>query len=123
LLDAIHPIIVEVPESGGGVSTESILVFAAGVFAAAAAVVAALLTTRGAARRLEETLEAERERFDKQVEAERERVNDQIAHERYLARRAEASTSVEAITRLVARTAAHFDELRRSFLQNKDSDP
>lgn len=117
LLGAARPIIVEVPEAGGGASLESILVFIAGAMAAVAAIIAALVTTRGASRRLEETLESERDRFETQLAAERERVGDQISHERYLARREEASAAVEEITRLVARNSAHFDELKRTVLR------
>lgn len=114
LLATAHPIIVKVPEAAHGVSLESLLVFGGGFLAAIAAVIAALLTTRGAADRLQKTLAAERDRFDKQLVAERGRLSDQIGHERYLARREEASAAVERITRLVARTSANFDVIKRA---------
>jgi len=123
LLAVAQPIIVKVPEASQGVSLESLLVFAGGFLAAAAAVIAALLTTRGAADRLQETLAEERERFEKQLIAERERVSDQIGHERYLAKREEASTAVERITRLVARTSANFDEIKRDLTHEGSVSP
>jgi hypothetical protein len=114
LLAAAQPIVAKVPEATHGVSLESLLVFGGGLLAAIAAVIAALLTTRGAADRLQKTLTVERDRFDKQLVAERERLSDQIGHERYLAKREEASAAVERITRLVARTSANFDEIKRA---------
>jgi hypothetical protein len=123
LLSAAQQIVVKVPESSGGVSTESILVFIGGVLAALAAVAAAIISSRGASSRLQQQLVNERERFEKQLDAERERANDRIGHERYLVRREEASRSLEGITRLVAGTASKFDDLKRAFLRGKDSDP
>lgn len=51
---------------------------------------------------MEDQLASERERFEKQLAAESARTQDQLDHDRYLARRAEASTTVEEISRLVS---------------------
>jgi hypothetical protein len=116
LLAAAHPIVIKVPEASNGVSLESILVFAGGLLAATAAVIAALVTSRSASRRMERQLSYERQRFEKQLMCEREAVKKQFEHERYLARRSDASASIEQIARLVARNIASLsgvlDELR-----------
>lgn len=122
LVLAAHQIVLRVPESSG-TSTESTLVFIGGVLAAIGAVIAAFVTSRGASLRLERSLTSERERFEKQLTSERKRLDDQFQHERYLARRAEASATVEQITRLVTRTAAQFDGLKSSLLRDGTADP
>lgn len=122
LAAAAKPVVVQVQEASGGASIESILVFIAGVLAAIGAVVAAIITTRGASSRLEQQLASERERFDKQVKAEASRTEEQLNHDRYLARRAEASATVERITRLVARSVIKFEGLMGILLKEKTSD-
>lgn len=106
LLTAVRPVIVQVQEGSGGISLESILVFAGGVLAAVAAVVAALVTTRAASKRLQRSLEAERERFERQLNAEGQRIERQLEHERHKDRRAEAGATVERIARTVSRNSA-----------------
>lgn len=107
----MHSHAVETFQNVAGISLESVFVFATGLAAAAAAVVAAILTTKGASERLE-----------KQLTEERKRVKDQLGHERYLAKRDEASKTVEEITRLVARTSANFDEIKRELTSEEDVD-
>lgn len=121
ILAAAQPVIVKVPEASGGASVESILVFIGGVLAAIAAVAASIITTRGASSRLERQLISERERFDKQLTAEAERFNSQFAHERYLARRAEVSSVVERVSRLVAALVSELGPYIGSYL--RDSEP
>jgi len=116
IVAAAHPIVVQVPSSDGGVSTESILVFIGGLVAAVAAIVAALVTTRAASARLETSLVSERERADLLLAAERERIDRQLDHERFLAQRAEASASIEQVTRIVARNNARVSGLANKSL-------
>jgi chromosome segregation ATPase len=119
LIAAFRPVVVSAPGAADGVSTESILVFVAGTLAAVAAVVAALVTTRGAAKRLRETLDAEKHQHEDQLRAEREKSDTERAHEKYLAKRVEASKTIEETTRLVARTSAKFDEVKRTILKEE----
>lgn len=114
-------IVVKIPESSGGISTESILVFIGGVLAAIAAVAAAIITTRGAASRLAQQLDNERDRFDKQLAAEAERFENQFAQERYLARRAEASSSIEQISRLIARIVSQLGPFLGRYLRDSEA--
>jgi hypothetical protein len=116
LLAAAKPVVVRVQEGSGGASAESIFVFIGGVIAAVAAVAAAIITTRGASSRLHQQLVSERERFDKQLAAEVTRFESQFAHERYLVRRDEASSSVEQITRVIARNEVQAGELVNTLL-------
>jgi hypothetical protein len=120
LLGATTPVAIQAQEGAGGVSTESILVFIGGVLAAVAAVGAALLTTRGAEKRQKESLAAERQRFDRQMEAETERVEKQFAHERYLVQRADASVTVEQVSRIISRSVARVSSMVDSILEGKD---
>ncbi len=117
---AVQQIVVKVPESSHGVSTESILVFIGGVLAATAAVAAAIITTRGASTRLQHQLLNERNRFEKQLAAEAERFESQIAHERHLAQRVEASASVEQIARLISRNVGQIVAFVNTVARDKE---
>lgn len=98
----IEHVTVNPPPAQDGISWSSAIVFAGGVLAALGAVAASTLTARAAERRLEKTLVAERERSEIRERAEAERIERQLAHDRYLARRAEASTVIEGVTRIMA---------------------
>ncbi|HKO37152.1 MAG TPA: hypothetical protein VJU14_02150 [Solirubrobacterales bacterium] len=121
-LAAAKPVVVQVQEASGGASTESILVFIGGVLAAIAAVTAALITTRGASSRMEQQLTNERERFDRQLAVEAGRFADQLEHERYLARRAEASDSIEKTSRLIAQTMSSLSDLLREVFAGSEKE-
>lgn len=120
-LAAAKPVVVQVQEASGGASIESILVFIGGVLAATGAVAAAIITTRGASSRLEQQLANERQRFDKQLAAEVERFDKQFAHDRYLTRRAEVSSSVEQISRTIARNYMHISAFVGRSVRGKES--
>lgn len=120
LLAAARSVVVKVPEASGGASLESILVFAGGVLAAIAAVAAALLTSRGAAQRLEKSLEAERGRFNRQLDIESQRSEEQFDNERYIARHAEASATIEQIARSVSRTSARLVGISLNLLSDRE---
>ncbi|HEU4739445.1 MAG TPA: hypothetical protein VFS54_10250 [Solirubrobacterales bacterium] len=117
---AAEPVVVQVREASGGASLESILVFAVGVLAAFAAIGAALITTKSASSRLERQLGHERERFEGQLLAEAERFESQFEHERYLARRAEASSNVEQICRLISRSGLQISRVTRTLLRGEE---
>src|SRR4051794_28742306 len=111
VLAAAHHITVNVPPSGGGLSTGSALVALGGVLAAVGAVVAAWLTARAAQGRLEATIANEKARLTQQLAAEEERIRRQLDHELRAGEVARARAVLEEAVRIVTRTSRRISSM------------